>query len=508
MKTNSRQHSQTHVVDVSLLERPEAKEQLLMLLHVLADVQTDLPPSLPDDPILQLVAVAQVGIEHMRLNRSSLTSRSSEYSARSHRLPDPDRELKKLTRVLKQQRRALSNYEFFLRQPEVTETINKALGRLNTLKCAYCHKFFTAQYYLDQHVVRRHPELAGLGAERMKTDRREMIAKTRQMEALNGSFFPVFESIQKAVLMVNSQKAQKIQSLMAEKDGKNKENVKEIVNLQAELTRLIDQQMRLLSEQMTQYREMQLIEGSSPPISRSESQQTSFFDRISLGETALESLQFKPKSDLENTGKIMDFLPESKGNTIKKVTDLEKIEVSFKEAKLNLAKIREKVGILMENERKFVVFEGKYGLEMKSVYFHTEEEIKKCRKDINREIYAKINENPPKIEKNRHFFTVKNQLSQEIDRFCGNFSTSEDEIIDPNAGFQEGKIVKSTFCVFSGLKDGQKVGKHEKMRESLLSLDCDNSVSFSIRWGDEDEESGEWRGISASEARRLGFFFQ
>jgi hypothetical protein len=41
-----------------------------------------------------------------------------------------------------------------------------------------------------------------------------------------------------------------------------------------------------------------------------------------------------------------------------------------------------------------------------------------------------------------------------------------------------------------------------------MSLEYESSLSFSIRWGDEEEESGEWKGIGPDEARRLGFFFQ
>lgn len=501
MNPNSRPHPCIPSIDLSLLDRPDTKDHLLSLLRSLAEAQAELPSSLPEDPILQLVAVSQLGLEQMRLNKSGLTSRSEVSSNRGN---DTGREVKKLRREVKQQRRALANYEFFLRQPEVAETVNKALGRLNTLKCVFCHKFFTSQHYLDQHVVRRHPELAGLGSERLKTttDRRHAGLKYRPADCLSASFLQQFEALQKTILSVNNQKVQAIQDLASRQ---NSEKLREAIRLQQELSRLLEQQQRLLADQ-TEY---------SPGISRSESQQTSFFDRASVGEAALESLRSEQsrKWELDGTGRLGDMQEDWKNEapTRRRLEsmDLAKIELSFREARKGQGKLEEakkKAETLRQKQGEFAFAPAKYASELRAFFPCTEEEATACRKRLTEEVNIRVKQRSMPIA--AQHLPLRETFKREADRLQAHRSDQfKSELVQIGLEFREGAVIHTVLPTYVGMAGPQRVAKSERQRESLLSLDYENSVSFSIRWGDEEEESGEWRGMSADEARRLGFFF-
>jgi len=499
MHPNSRPHPHIPSLDLSLLDRPETKDQLLSILRGLADAQSDLPASLPEDPILQLVAVSQLGLEQMRLNKSGLTSRSGLSSSRGN---EKEREVKKLRREVKQQRRALANYEFFLRQPEVAETVNRALGRLNTLKCVFCHKFFTSQHYLEQHVVRRHPELAGLGAERLKTtvatDRRHTGLKHRPTDCLSASFLLQFEALHKAISSVNAQSAQTIQDLASKQ---NSEKLREVARLQQELSRLLEQQQRLLTDQ-TEY-------------SPAESQQTSFFDRASVGEAALESLRSEQsrKWELDGTGRLGDMQEDWKNEapTRRRLEsmDLARIEISFREAKKGqnrLGEARKKMETLKQTMAEFAFAPEKYASELRGFFPCLEEEVTTCRKRLVEEANIRAKQRNKPIPKEN--LPTRESFKAEAERLQAHRNgLFRSEPIQTGLEFSEGAVVHTLLPTYVGMVGPQRAAKSEKQRESLLSLDYENSVSFSIRWGDEEEESGEWRGVSADEARRLGFFF-
>lgn len=512
MNPNSRHVPHIPSLDLSVLDRPETKDHLISLLRSLAEAQAELCSSLPEDPIQQLVAVSQLGMEHMRLNKSGLTIRSEISSSRGR---DPEKEVKKLKREVRQQRRAMANYEFFLRQPEVSDTVNKALGRINTLKCVYCHKFFTSQHYLDQHVVRRHPELAGLGAERLKTsaatDRRHAVLKHCRTESLSAGFLTQLEALQKVILSVNSQKAQAVQALQDVPGRKVSDKLREVMSLQQDLNKLLEQQQRLLADQIAHFKELQ---DYSPPISRSESQQTSFFDKASVGEAALESWRSEQsrKWELDGTSKLGDVQEEWRNEAptrrrLEQGMDLAKIELSFKEAKggkiVDLGEAKKKAELLRRTQGEFAFCPVKYGTALRSFYPHTEEDVISCRKQLIGEV-AKQRIKPIAEE----YMPLRAALAREADQLralrCGLLRR---ETVQTGLEFCEGAVVRTVMPTYVGMSELKRNARSERQRESLLSLDYENSVSFSIRWGDEEEESGEWRGINADEARRLGFFY-
>lgn len=67
-----------------------------------------------------------------------------------------EKEMNQLKNELLQKRKAVTTYEYLLRQPATSTIVNKAMTRANAVKCDNCGKCFVSNDYLEAHKERRH----------------------------------------------------------------------------------------------------------------------------------------------------------------------------------------------------------------------------------------------------------------------------------------------------------------------------------------------------------------
>ncbi|CAG9318619.1 unnamed protein product [Blepharisma stoltei] len=120
-----------------------------------------------DSNVLKIFKLSQLAIEYLLFVQNKLyqqgSSSESQYKSYFEQnqslqlsLTSNEKEINALKNELKQKKRAVTTYEYLLRQPSSAAIMNKVMTRANAVKCEHCSKCFVSQEFLEKHKARRH----------------------------------------------------------------------------------------------------------------------------------------------------------------------------------------------------------------------------------------------------------------------------------------------------------------------------------------------------------------
>lgn len=536
-------NSEHHFV---LLERKENKAKIVALLQSIASL------GLGEDPIQQLVQVAQLGMQHLR--KASEMSRLSSY-------PESRIEMKSLDS-------------------------DRSFSRTDLQKCEHCGKHFQSVEILEQHMARRHAEPAGARTERKPPSRKG------SFEHVQRAFAAKYAALEKSVFALNGQKT-KVQDRLNRLDPSSSEvctALRTAVKLQEELNNLLEKQKTLLDAQAVQVHALQshlrgsdlssctmpasvpshtaslasLAEPPRPPryLNQSFWQRKRHLSRESLDSGPV----FAPSS---STSQLNPHVPKepmtgpktSRRGLYRPNTRYRPLELSYSDMHdESLLQVKEKTAELKAMKGKYEVLVEKYGLELCACYQHSQEDIEVMRDSLEKTVNSIVNsENIEELQglilgrKSSTDYSIARELilkkaqllvsyqstapdlplkllpkgKPRVPPLCFSYCTDESlhanalpepfPPLNPNSNqqiassklvFCEGRLEARVPTVQIVPISGPCVPLRQlrAVRESLITLDLNDSVSFSIVWGDEESDQEEWRVLGLEDAQRLGFF--
>ena len=540
-------NSEHHFV---LLEKRENKEKLAALLQSIVSL------GLGEDPVQQLVQVAQLGMRQL------------------HLIPEGER---------------LGSY-LDARTEGKSGDSDRSFSRTDLQKCPICHKHFQGTESLEHHLVRRHAE-AGARTERKPPTRKG------NFEQVQRAFAVQYEALEKSVLALNGQqtKVQNRLSLLEPSTSEACAALRTAVKLQEQLNHLLEKQRTLLDAQAIQFRELQshirdsglsscTVPASVPSHTASLS---SFAEPPRLPRypnppfwqrkrhLSRESWDSGPAlAPSASTSRLGPQAPKepitgpktSRRGLYRPSTRYRPLEMSTSDMREEtLAQVREKTAELRGTEGKYEVMEEKYGLELCAAYKHSREDIEITRSSLGRRVDSLMRSGHTEelqalIAGKRNdaaYSTARDTISKKALLLASyqavspdfplkllpksrskvpllHFSYRTDESLHANTipkpsfplnlsplqtishtftqdlTFYEGSLearVPSTLIIPIPDSPLYQLGRQIRtVRESLITLDLNESVSFSIVWGDEETDEEEWRVLGMEDAQRLGFF--
>ena len=537
-------NSELHFV---LLERRENKQKIAALLQSITSASL----GLGDDPIQQLVRVAQVGLQQLR--QTCELSQPSSY-------PESRVEMKSVDS-------------------------DRSFSRTDLQRCPVCSKYFPSPETLNHHINRRHAEGAGSRTERKLPSRKPTLDHLQQ------SLHTQYTALEKSISALNAQKSKLQEDFHLLTSSTACVALQSAIKLQEKLNSLLEQQRELLDAQAVRVKEIHsyvrssegslctvpashtaslvnLVEPPKPP----KPVNTSFAMRKrKLSRGSLETgVQLNASASMSRLTPTVPVEPLSGPRTSRKglyrpnTRYHRPLELSFSDLKDDpLAGVREKAAELKGVKARFEVMVEKYGLELCALFKHSQDEIESTRKSLSLSLnslsistnsdtfqteislkkqgsdYFLANENVlKKAQMLESYITTAPDLplkllskgKNRVPALCFSYKTDESlhanpipchvpalqpclplTLYAPTLTFYEGCRFSTASCQFITpipRESQEKEGKPRKsgVRESLITLDMENSASFSIIWGDESEEEEEWRAISMEDAQRLGFF--
>lgn len=535
-------NSEHHFV---LLERKENKAKIVALLQSIASL------GLGEDPIQQLVQVAQLGMLHLR--KASEMSRLSSY-------PESRIEMRSVDS-------------------------DRSFSRTDLQKCEHCGKHFQSVEILEQHIVKRHTEPAGARTERKPPSRKD------SFEPVHRTFAAKYAALEKSVFTLNGQKT-KVQDRLNRLDPSSSEActaLRTAVKLQQELNNLLEKQKSLLDAQAVQVHALQfhlrnsdlssctmpasvpshtasLASLAEPPRPPRYLNQSFWQRKRRLSRESLDSGPVLAPSS--STSQLNPHVPKepmtgpktSRRGLYRPSTRYRPLELSYSDIhEESLQQVKEKAAELKAMKGKYEVLVGKYGLELCACYQHRQEDIEIMRGNIEKTVEEMVNLGDIEelkgmiSDRKSHFdYSLTRDRIQKQAQLLVSYQSSSpnlplkllpkaqpriplyfsyntddslhansipepfpqqkptfiEKIPTSNMVFCEGKLESRVSTVrivpISGL-EVPILRQLRGIRESLITLDLNDSVSFSIVWGDEEDEE-EWRVLGLEEAQRLGFF--
>lgn len=528
-------NSEHHFV---LLEKKETKAKLAALLQSIASASL----GLGEDPIQQLVQVAQLGIQQLRLVPESGSYQQARGQGKS---VDSDR----------------------------------SFSRTDLQKCLICHKHFQGAESLENHMVRRHAEAAGARTERKPPTRKG------SLEQVQRAFAVQYEALGKSVLALNGQqtKVQNRLNLLEPSSSEACAALRTAVKLQEQLNHLLEKQKTLLDAQAIQVRELHLQSSclssctvpshtaslaslAAPPRPPTCLNQPFWQRKRRLSRESIDSgPALGPSASTSRLGpqvpkEPVTGLKTSRRGLYRPSTRYRPLELSTSDMREEtLAQVREKIAELKATEGKYEVMVEKYGLELCAAYKHSQSDIHFMRNSLAERVDAMVRSGQAELQskpKEGDYSTTRDNFSKKaqllasfqavspdfplklqsksrlrVPPLCFSYRTDESLHANPiptpcfplnltplqaishtftqNLTFYEGSLEARPSLTLvvpipvSDISEGRQI---RTVRESLITLDLNESVSFSIVWGDEESDGEEWRVLGMEDAMRLGFF--
>ncbi len=234
---------------------------------------------LSDAKAVQLFKLFQLCLEYLLNVQNSLYSQfqqvQSQHSdvkvqtaALEGKVRTQEKEINTRTQELASKRKALVSYEYLLRQPSTSAAAAQALTRANAVKCSTCGKLFLSREYLDKHELRRHavkkePEppkqdqAFGAMLDTMKVILSQNLAvvseaHAREIDAMKTAFERKLQDLESVRLSLEAHRSE-LEAPQA--NSVNDLVLRELINTQNEMRRVLEERDHLVMEQMKQAEE-------------------------------------------------------------------------------------------------------------------------------------------------------------------------------------------------------------------------------------------------------------